>query len=92
VFEIYIFFIDAQTFPANGGHALGRKMPVTTASLLFADVEWQNDLIRRGLARNTFHDDTTIQENKNKVALWGSKTYSTSQFLLYCNECFGFYY
>ena len=46
-------------------------MPLTVAALLFDDTEWQDDLIRRALAVDTFHDDQTIKVSKSGRGIWG---------------------
>lgn len=67
--DLYHMAVNGQTWPANGGHAEGRKLPIALAALLLEDVAMA-DLVRTA-DRDTFGENRGMYRSPGGVVLYG---------------------
>ncbi len=63
--DLYGAMQNGTTWPPNGGHALGRKLPMVFAAVMLGDEQMKSDIL--SAPANTFHEDGSVQFTENAM-------------------------
>jgi hypothetical protein len=77
--DLYHMLIGGQTWPANGGHGEGRKLPIALAATLLDDEQMKAAV--QGADRNAFGENGGMYESAEAgTVLWGQIDASEDQY------------